>query len=379
MNSQIDAYRYFFPVGWLVGLWGVFLWVLFPRAWVSYPGLQHPDLMVGGFFLCFIAGFLMTAIPRFTDTFGPSRREQFFAMLWCGFLLLAALFFRQVYFYALVFCLFVFLLRYGFIRFRRRKGNPPPSFVFLAFGLGAGTLGSLILLITQISSVVPGSLQSLARLFFLQAYVLCLVVGVGSRLVPALLGFAPLPTESRRFKSPDRSFYSILGILFLTTYLLENFIDMRLGYLVRSILLSYILIILWRIYKLPARKAVQTYFIWASAWCVLLGHWGIVFFIPYRIHLLHVILVSGLALMTLMIAVRVSLSHGKHSMMIETKSKALLVAGFLIFLAGFTRLSAGFAPVLYQSHLLYAAWTWILALVIWGAIFIPKMIKVNKP
>lgn len=377
MKSDLDAYRYFFPAGWLLGLWGVFLWVLFPWGLVTYPGLQHPEIMMGGFFLCFVAGFLMTAAPRFTGTFGPTVSEHRTSGVLIALLLVSAVWYHAIFFYSVVTALFIFLMRYMVIRFSQRKSEPPDSFVFLGFGLVTGLAGALVMGLSTLINMPP-ELRALGRLFFMQTYIMCLVVGVGSRLIPALLGFAPLPTEISVFVTPSRKIFVALGFLFVGSYVVESLVDERCGYLFRSGILSYILLVLWKIYRLPVRKAAQTFAIWLAAWSILLGHWAIVFFMNYRIHILHVILVSGLALMTLMIAVRVSLSHGKHAMVLEKNSKALIVGGGLIFLAGFTRLSASFAPHIYQSHLLYAAITWVVGLVIWGMVFIPRIIKVQR-
>jgi uncharacterized protein involved in response to NO len=95
MKSQpMDAYRYFFPVGWALGIWGVLLWILFPWNLVTYPGLHHPDIMIGGFFLCFVCGFLMTAAPKFTSSFGPTRFEQNFSFALIGILVVSLFFCR---------------------------------------------------------------------------------------------------------------------------------------------------------------------------------------------------------------------------------------------------------------------------------------------
>lgn len=378
MNSEVDAYRYFFPAGWLLGLWGVFLWVLFPWGLVTYPGLSHPEIMMGGFFLCFVAGFLMTAAPKFTNTFGPSTFDHLTSGVLIGLLIFAAAWYQPVFFYAVVTAVFIFLIRYMLVRFINRKSNPPDSFVFLGFGLISGLLGALGMLASHVAEI-PFELRNFARALFLNAYIMCLVVGVGSRLIPALLGFAPLPTEKTIFSSPRKSLFIVLGALFIASYALEVFANERGGYLLRSLVLTYIFIVLWQIHRLPARKAAQTFGLWASGWFVLLGHWTVVFFVNYRIHILHVILVSGLALMTLMIAIRVGLSHGKHDMSLEKNSKALIVGGGLVALAGLTRLSAGFTPAIYQSHLLYAAITWMLGLIIWGIIFLPRIMRQNSP
>ncbi|QDK44839.1 hypothetical protein DOM22_06520 [Bdellovibrio sp. ZAP7] len=372
-QQQIDAYRYFFPAGWLLGIWGVLLWILFPWNLVTYPGLSHPEIMTGGFFLCFVCGFLMTAAPRFTSSFGPTRIDH-----WISCFLIALLFVGlstpKIFFYGVVVLIFVFLISYLVRRFLNRSSNPPDSFVFVGVGLAAGLMGSLILVAAEVFNV-PRELYNLGRLFFLQAYILCLVVGVGSRLIPALLGWAPMPTEQAKTFNPKR--YLCLAILFLATYALEAFGFTVLSQLSRALIFSFIFLRMWKIYRLPSRTAVQTYWLWISAWLVMLGQWGIVAMPDFRVHLLHVILVSGLGLMTFMIAVRVGLSHGRHDMTLEKSSKMLALGAFLMCLAGFTRLSAGIAPALYQSHLIYAAYTWILGLLIWGWVFLPKMVRVK--
>jgi len=376
-TTQMDAYRYFFPAGWLLGLWGVVLWILFPWNLVSYPGLYHPEVMMGGFFLCFVCGFLMTAAPRFTESFGPTDGEQKTAFIFIAGLFLSLLPQSKAFFYGMVVTLFVFLIAFMMRRFLNRKSDPPDSFLFVGFGIGSGLLGSLLLFSAEFVDV-PRELFILARLFFLQAYVLCLVLGVGSRLIPALLGWAPLPTEAIKTK-PRLKLFTILALLFLLSFVLEAVSNRVLAYALRAVVVTYIAMCFWKIHKWPRRKAFQSFWLWASAWFLLSGQWALVIFPDHKVHILHVILVSGLGLMTLMIATRVSLSHGKHDMEIEKKSKVLFIGAGLLALAGLTRLSAGFAPHIYQSHLLYAAYTWTAALLVWGYLVIPKMIKIKGP
>ena len=76
-GSPADAYRIFFPLGVLIGIAGVAIWPLYYFGITAgYSGRSHAFLQVDGFLYCFIAGFLLTAIPRFTGTEGPSRRSQ---------------------------------------------------------------------------------------------------------------------------------------------------------------------------------------------------------------------------------------------------------------------------------------------------------------
>lgn len=372
-SAEMDPYRYFFPAGWVLGIWGVLLWILFPWNLVTYPGLRHPDIMMGGFFLCFVCGFLLTAAPRFTQSHGPTSGEQRGALALIGILFLSLWPAQKIYFYAAVILLFLYLIRFLVKRFLARTNNPPDSFLFVGFGVGTGLLGSVILFSSEFLTL-PIEMYNLGRLFFLQTYILCLVLGIGSRLLPALLGWAPLPTEMVKSRPRIKLFVG-LAIAFVLSFVVEVSPYKLSAYLLRAVVISFLAFQFWKLHKLPARKAFQSWWLWGAAWFLLLGQWALVFFPGARVHILHVILVSGLGLMTFMIATRVSLSHGLHDMEIEKKSKILFVGAGLIALAGFTRLSAGFAPHIYQSHLLYAAYTWILGLLVWGYLIIPKIIR----
>lgn len=378
-TTHADGYRYFFPAGWVLGIWGVLLWILFPWNLVSYPGLHHPEIMTGGFFLCFVCGFLMTAAPKFTSSFGPTQNEQRTALGLIAVLFLSLAPQSKMYFYGAVVALFIFLISFLFRRFKNRKSNPPDSFLFVGFGVVAGLVGSILLFGAEFGNL-PTPLYNFGRLLFLQGYVLCLVMGVGSRLIPALLGWGHLPNEKGAHSaSPKIKLFASLAVLFIFSYVLEAGSFVLPAQLLRSFVMSSIILQFWKIHKFPPRRAFQSWWLWASAWFMFLGQWATVFLPSYRVHLLHVILVSGLGLMTLMIAVRVSLSHGGHDMAMEKSSKGLWLGASLMALAGFTRLSAGFAPHIYQSHLLYAAYAWILGLLLWGALFLPKILRTKTP
>ena len=67
-----DRYRLFFPLGVLLGWWGVGQWLLFSlQLGGGYRVVFHSMAQVQGFLGCFIAGFLFTFIPRRTMTPAP--------------------------------------------------------------------------------------------------------------------------------------------------------------------------------------------------------------------------------------------------------------------------------------------------------------------
>jgi uncharacterized protein involved in response to NO len=335
--------------------------------------------MMGGFFLCFVCGFLMTAAPKFTASFPPARSE-----LWMSATLLAGLFISALCESSLVFHLAALLLL-GFLvlflarRFFHRTQSPPQAFVFVGVGMGCALLGVTLLILGDLDWAADSWLH-LGRLLFLQGYILALVLGVGSRLVPALLGRGPLPNANEGMKrSPAKlSLFLILAFLFVGSYIVEVFLHEFAGTFLRSVVITFMFFQLWKIYLLPARKGYQPFWLWVSAWFLLIGQWSATLWPDYRQHSLHLVFISGLGLMTLMIATRVSLSHGEHGLELEKNSKAIVAGALLLILAALTRVSAGFSAVIYQSHLIYASCTWILGLLVWGWVYLPKMIFPKK-
>jgi uncharacterized protein involved in response to NO len=349
-------------MGWLFGFWGAFLWILFSLKFIDYPGALHPEIMMGGFLLCFVTGFITTAAPKFTDSYPPTVMDLRLSVIFTAFQFLSLLSPDPLYFRMAALAQFLFLSWFVANRYFKRKSNPPMVFLFIAFGLFSGIVG-IILLMTGLS-------VELGRLLFLQGYILNYVLGIGSRLIPALLG-----NDQRNFK-----FKTVLGIAiaFFATFVIEVFVSALIGSMLRNLIILFIAFYIWKIHKLPKRRGFQAWGLWLSCWSIVLGAFGAALVPDHRIHLLHLVFVSGLSMLTLMIGTRVTLSHGKHDMNLEMKSKHLLATICLFILAGLTRSSAGFMPSLYEHHLGYAALVWIAGLVVWGWVFLPKVLKNNQ-
>src|SRR4051812_23811183 len=77
-GAATDPYRILFPLGILTGIAGVSVWPLYYWGVASgYNGRSHAFVQTDSFIYAFIAGFLWTAIPRFTGTTTPSRLAQY--------------------------------------------------------------------------------------------------------------------------------------------------------------------------------------------------------------------------------------------------------------------------------------------------------------
>ena len=73
-----EPYRFFFPVGIMMGWIGVSPWILYAaHVKDSYSMMFHSSTQIMLYVPCFIIGFLTTFIPRFTRTEYLSFRSLF--------------------------------------------------------------------------------------------------------------------------------------------------------------------------------------------------------------------------------------------------------------------------------------------------------------
>src|SRR5262245_33544809 len=128
-GSATDAYRVFFPLGLALGLTGVSLWPFYYFGITEgYSGRTHAFVQICGFLYCFAAGFLLTAIPRFTSTEAPARKVQY---VLAALILLSVAGFETGIFtlgHSAFLGAHVVLITLTARRFLRRKQNPPATF-----------------------------------------------------------------------------------------------------------------------------------------------------------------------------------------------------------------------------------------------------------
>lgn len=365
MGTNSEPYRLFFPLGALFGLWGVSLWIAFGTGLTTtYPGALHATVMMGGFLGAFAFGFLTTAVPRLTRSF-PIRRFELFLILtplvWLP--VLAATGSIRLVDAALCvsFCgVFIFLA----IRFRRRTHRPPDSFVFVGVGIVCGFIGTLI---GAFSPTNPEVLQ-LGQLLYFYGFIPSLVLGVGSRLIPVLLGqstMADMAAGLERAHAKIAIFFASAAV-FTSAFFIEVWLSAPLGKFLRFIVILWIALYHWRIWRLPMIRTIVAWLVWSASWFCVLGFSGQLLFPELSIHFAHLVFIGGLGLMTLMIATRVVLAHGGFNLILESRLKSLWAVGVLLVAASVTRFSAGWLPAFtYQHHLLYASYLWVIGLAVW--------------
>lgn len=362
-----QPYRIFFPIGLVYAIWGVSVWLLFNLGWISYPMPIHADLMIVGFLFSFSLGFLMTAVPRFTGAPQARRWEMAVAIL------LSFGSFAGVYPNAVAIAILAFLAFFFLSRFRSRTYSPPKHFVFIPLGLLLGLAGAVLL--------TMGSM--VGRVFLYQGTMLCFVLGVGGKLVSALLGWSAPPLVQIESGIPTkRSRFSHLDITLPVAFLIAGFLLELTEWQMparglRALSATYVGLSAWKLFRRPKIRGRLSNWLWVSCWGLVSGLWLYALSTPLGTHGLHLMFICGFGLMTLIIASRVTLAHGGYDLELESKSPSIRWMGIFLLAAAATRVTAPLTPS-YLHHLAYAAGAWLVALLIWSSAFVPRMIKISK-
>ena len=360
MNTKTyEPYRFFFPLGILFLLWGASVWV--PLIWTGddYPVLAHRYLMLNGFVSCFVGGFLMTAVPKFSQTW-PAKSWEVLPLV---FFTLMGVFFaysehsKEVFLISSIQPLLILIFLVS--RIFKRKANPPYSFLFIFVGLALWFISAMLSLFVDEDAFKP---------LHYEGAICCLILGVGSRLIPGILGHIEIVQSQRSLyerpipllKTVPLHFAALI-IIFIASY----FSPEAMAAYMRGIVVVIIGLYYWRLYRAPQTKTALTWCIWFSAWMILISFILKVLWADGAIHLGHSFFINGIVLLVLLIATRVIQSHGPQQAELENRKRIYLVT-FLLFMAACTRVFAFIMPDLYLSHLAYSALMLLLAVVIWS-------------
>lgn len=355
-----EPFRLFFPLGILYLLCGILVWI--PQIWTaeSYPIHLHRYLVLNGFVASFIGGFLMTAVPRFSKTI-HARPVEVLPFFLVGFIgtVLVHLGFEQATF--IVSALQVLMIL-GFLLLRifHRQENPPYSFIFIFVGL-------FLWLISALGSCFHEG-DFLNRLHY-EGAIAAIILGVGSRLIPGILGHVEIVSAQRERYEKPVPILSTVPVIFLSLivgFVISYSLPSPYAEGVRAFVVGYVGLSYWRLYTLPKSKTSLTYSIWFSSWFIVLSFLLRVFGDEGGIHYSHAFFISGIVLLSLLIGTRVLQSHGPQDKELENWKGLYWVTGFT-FLAAVTRVSAYHMPNSYQHHLGYSSALLTIAIVIWGA------------
>jgi uncharacterized protein involved in response to NO len=385
-GRRTDPYRIFFPLGIALGVAGVAVWPLYGLGVTSgYSGRAHAFVQLSGFLYSFVAGFLLTAIPRFTGTEPPERSTQW--ALAAGLAATSAAYELRAFRlgHAGFLLVHVSVLVLAGLRVRRRRQSPPESFVLVGLGMLAG-LGAAIVNLAVAEELLGPQWDVLGRRLLGEGMVLLLVLGVGGFLGPRLLGFAALPS----FRAPEGAAvppllarrrvlpYAVAGAVVLGSVVLEYAYGIRGLAAVRAAAATIVVLVNVTPWRRPAARTTLAWCVWSAHWLLILGLWLVALAPAYRVDLLHVIFMGAFTLLILAVGLRVVLSHGEHGLAHEHRSWALrigLVTGVFALAA---RIGAAFTQDLFFQHLTIAGLAWIAGILFWGG-WIVRLILGRPP
>jgi len=315
--------------------------------------------MINGFAGCFIGGFLMTAVPKFSQTESAKLSEILMLLL----VTIAGLIFAYQENEQLVFIssslqplvLLIFLFR----RIFKRKQNPPYSFVFIFVGLFLWMLSGL-----GSAFIDPETFKHLHY----EGAISAIILGVGSRLIPGILGHVEIVKLQKQkyeqlipiIKTVPLTFAALIMI-----FIISYFIGGMTGDMVRGGVVAIIGMMYWKLYSSPKDKTALTWSIWTASWLIVLSFILKALWQDGMIHVTHSFFINGIVLLSLLIGTRVLQSHGPQDKTLEDSKVLYVVTGFVVFAAA-TRVSAYLLPKVYLTHLSYSALMLVLAVAIWS-------------
>lgn len=371
---SIAPYRVMFPLGFAHAVTGVTLWILFGGKLTAYPGQLHAHHMMHGFLFSFASGFILTSFPKMTGTSACTRMELLFASLISAAALLES---SAIMPLSLHLHLAIFTVR----RFQFRFILSQPHLLFIPVGILLGILGSLFLFLTQFQILNP-KYMNIGRSLLVHGTMLPFLLGIGGKLITALLGLTSAAAQKRNFNkvratgtlATKQKTALIICFAFLLSFALEATVSVGLGRSMRALCASWISFMDWRIYEWPKSKTKLAAWIWISSWLLLIGLWVHCLFPSLNIHAAHLIFIGGFSLTTVLVSSRVVLAHGGYPLTMELHSKIFTLIGTLILFSAVLRFVAHWASAYYFLILTYASALWLVGALIWGIAFLPKIL-----
>jgi uncharacterized protein involved in response to NO len=312
-----DPYRVLFPVGVAAALAGLVPWILVAaRAPIPYPGAAHAALMVQGFELAFVCGFLLTAMPAFTHgpRCSPAELGSVTALVGAFVVL------RAFGIPAAAWTYLAALGALGFVVARRvRPGEaaPPEEFLLVGVGLALGVAGAVVEVLVSLGRLPEAAERAGVRCVSL-GMMPAFVLGLGGLLVPTFARMTDPLTIAGIAKAGDRP--RRRGFVVTVAALLALAVNLDFAGLVvaaawcRALAALASTQLAWKLWRLPGRRDRLSWSIWTAGWAVTIGFVAAAIWPLYRVEAWHVAFVGGYALLTLGIGTRVVVSHGGHAM-----------------------------------------------------------------
>ncbi len=372
-----EPFRLFFPLGVLLAWVGVGHWVLYASGvTLTYPGRFHGLVQMQGFAMAFAVGFLLTALPRRTQTQPATYLELAALAVGLVVVTIAGMTERWVIAEAAYAGLLLLLIQFAVRRFLGRAAGrrPPAAFVLLPIAFLQGLVGAFLIATADIESMPLGS-GLLGRLLVHQGVFLCLAMGVGSLVLPLMAGAPPPPdlgsTPRETWKAVA---YAFAGLLIIVSLGLEHIGFLHSGPLLRGVVVAIGLGVGGGAWRRPARPGLHRQLVWVSAWLMPIGLIAAGLWPDYRLPALHILFIGGFSLMVFGVATHVVVSHLDMNDLAEGRPPVVIALAVLFTLALLARVVADFSAT-YMIHLGWAAGVWLLGSLLWLLFFGPKLLR----
>ncbi len=372
-----EPFRIFFPLGVLFAWIGVGHWLMYTTGVsTSYSCKIHGLVQMQAFMMAFAAGFLLTAVPRRTQTSAVSAAEMValaVALIVTTAGALAGQWLVSEIAYAAV---FVLLAQFAIRRFIGRAAGrrPPAAFVLVPIAALHGIVGAALVAMGEFQNVPP-SADHLGMLFIEQGVFLCLAVGIGGLVLPLMSGTPPPPDLG---SSPRESWkamaYATAGAAIFLSLILEQFGFQRIGPLLRATVVAIGLGLGGGAWRLPGKTGVHRKLVWLATWMMPVGLIASALWPDYRVPALHILFIGGFGLMAFGVATHVSQSHLDLQRHALGRPPAVIIMAAAFALALFIRFTADASDTYFQ-HLGWASAVWIFGSAAWLAFLGPKLLR----
>jgi hypothetical protein len=249
--------------------------------------------------------------------------------------------------------LIVFFLR----RFTQRRGPLPVVFMFIPASLVVSVAGHFLMVMGSLG-VGPTSLVALGHDLAYYAFMLGIVLGVGSKIIPAFTGHGPVMNVSAKY------IYGMM-VLFFASFFVQSLGDLRWGLFLRLAAVAFVGLQIWRIQQRPPNPSKTSMGLWLSCWGVVLATLGAFLFPTMLLQWNHFLFIAGFGLMTLMIGSRVIFAHGGFDVMKEGEHPWMVAIIGVLLAAGCVRLFLYSSEALYRWILAGSSVLWLLSLGFW--------------
>jgi hypothetical protein len=212
-----------------------------------------------------------------------------------------------------------------------------------------------------------------AETLFFQAFILNLILGLGSRLVPALTRVRGA-LDVRGAASENVQSYLGWALLLNISFLIEAFLNPSWGYFCRFVVVAIIAVQKFKIYRPRHVKGHLSLGIRTAIHLLALGLLLAALFPAYGIHFLHVSFIGGFALLTFLVSTRVVLAHGGHDLSLELENRTLLWFFSLFGVLALSRMMMGFQAQWRPFLLVSLAVGWLILCAFWSKAFLGKLI-----